>query len=131
MIMIRIIAFCTDSNNRTFPTWNILLYNAIGGSGDELYGIEPMSYYIRNLALNMNISWPLAAAAPILLLREFLYSAGDVNVKTKNTAVMFLPVIIWLSVLFSRPHKVSSKLKYFLSSHLSRRFYERHISTCE
>ena len=83
------------------------MYNAIGGSGDELYGIEPMSYYVRNLALNMNISWPLAAAAPILLLRESLYSMGNISLKTKNTAVIFLPVIIWLSVLFSRPHKVS------------------------
>ena len=92
---------------RTFPTWNILLYNAIGGSGDELYGIEPMSYYVRNLALNINISWPLAAAAPILLLRESLYSMGNISLKTKNTAVIFLPVIIWLSVLFTRPHKVS------------------------
>lgn len=91
---------------RTFPTWNILLYNAIGGSGDELYGIEPMSYYIRNLALNMNISWPLAAAAPILLLREYLYTMGSVSEKTKRTAVLFVPVLIWLTVLFSRPHKV-------------------------
>ena len=99
---------------RTFPTWNILLYNAIGGRGDELYGIEPMSYYVRNLALNMNISWPLAAAAPILLLRESLYSMGNISLKTKNTAVIFLPVITWLSVLFSRPHKVSRVSHNFL-----------------
>ena len=89
---------------RTFPTWNILAYNAIGGNGDELYGIESASYYIRNLALNMNISWPLAVAAPVLLLREYTYGFSSSEIISKGT--LFLPAIIWLCVLFSRPHKV-------------------------
>lgn len=92
--------------HRTFPTWNILAYNAIGGSGDELYGVEPMSYYIRNLTLNMSISWPLAVAAPILWFRESMYSPGSISEKTVRTGVLILPSVLWLGILFSRPHKV-------------------------
>jgi alpha-1,2-mannosyltransferase len=92
--------------HRTFPTWNILAYNAIGGSGDELYGVEPASYYVRNLTLNMSISWPLAVVAPILLLREILYSLGNISKETFRTGVLILPSMLWLGILFSRPHKV-------------------------
>lgn len=55
----------------TSPTINITLYNAIG-SGDELYGIEPASYYIRNLLLNMGLSWMLVLLSPFILASEGL-----------------------------------------------------------
>eukprot|EP00531_Pseudo-nitzschia_arenysensis_P005771 CAMPEP_0116129956 /NCGR_PEP_ID=MMETSP0329-20121206/8200_1 /TAXON_ID=697910 /ORGANISM="Pseudo-nitzschia arenysensis, Strain B593" /LENGTH=78 /DNA_ID=CAMNT_0003624257 /DNA_START=232 /DNA_END=465 /DNA_ORIENTATION=- len=35
------------------PSLNILVYNTQAG-GDELYGVEPLSYYIKNLLLNFN-----------------------------------------------------------------------------
>ena len=35
----------------TFPPLNIALYNALSGSGDELYGVEPPMYYLKNLLL--------------------------------------------------------------------------------
>lgn len=94
------------SCKRTFPTWNILAYNAIGGSGDELYGTEPMSYYIRNLTLNMGIAWPLSVAAPLLLAREYLHSNGNSDCKTMEKITLISPAIIWLVILFLRPHKV-------------------------
>ena len=78
----------------------------MGGNGDELYGIESASYYIRNLVLNMNVSWPLAVAAPVLLLREYVYGFSIKKIISKGT--LFLPAIIWLCVLFSRPHKVGA-----------------------
>jgi hypothetical protein len=53
---------------RTSPTLNILLYNAIGGSGDELYGIEPASYYVKNLLLNMGVAWPLVLLSPLVYI---------------------------------------------------------------
>lgn len=31
----------------TLPWLNILMYNALAGSGDELYGVEPASYYLK------------------------------------------------------------------------------------
>ena len=38
------------------PIWNIFVYNATAG-GDELYGVEPLSYYIKNLLLNFNFGF--------------------------------------------------------------------------
>ena len=101
-------------SRRTFPTWNILAYNAIGGSGDELYGVEPVSYYIRNLTLNMSIAWPLAVAAPILWLRETIYTLGHISEKTVRTGILMLPSVLWLGVLFSRPHKVPYRPVFLL-----------------
>ena len=40
-----------------FPAANIFLYNLFGGGGgdaDKLYGVEPASYYINNILLNLN-----------------------------------------------------------------------------
>jgi hypothetical protein len=95
---------------RKSPPINILLYNAIGGSGDELYGIEPAMYYIKNLALNTGISWPLALITPIILLIS-LYSY--IIIKAKNSDlwidyslfIVYLSALIWLIMLFMRPHK--------------------------
>lgn len=95
----------------TSPSLNILLYNALGGTGDELYGVEPASYYVRNLFLNMGLAWPLALAAPLLLLKKFLesYSAATSASRLIDSevrgAVLCAPAIIWLGLLFRRPHK--------------------------
>ena len=89
---------------------NILLYNAIGGSGDELYGIEPASYYIRNLFLNMSQAWPLALMAPVVfLVRGILSTEARKAIASQESGmgtVLLSQVAIWLLVLFSRPHKV-------------------------
>ena len=47
---------------------NIVLYNVFGGRGPELYGTEPWSYYLLNGALNFNVLFPVALAAPLLAL---------------------------------------------------------------
>jgi hypothetical protein len=97
--------------------------SSLSGEGDELYGIEASSYYTRNLFLTMSISWPLAVAAPVFLIRKYLYQRLDMSdqIKDKDIGkidksrqlagnrppieILFLPAIIWLCVLFSRPHK--------------------------
>lgn len=66
----------------TLPLLNILKYNAVESS-DTLYGVEPLSYYAKNLVLNCNI-----ALLGLLL-------------PTKNA----LPAWLWLSVIASRRHK--------------------------
>lgn len=45
------------------------------GRGDELYGVEPASFYVKNLVLNTSISFPLAVALPFLAV--FLYPMAD------------------------------------------------------
>jgi len=78
------------------PTWNILIYNTKAG-GDELYGIEPWSYYVKNLALNFNY----VAAAGIVSLPLIVVWSRD------NTALLMtlVPMYVWLGVVFPRPHK--------------------------
>lgn len=53
--------------------YNVL--DAGEGRGDELYGVEPVSYYVKNLFLNTSIAFPLALALPLLALP--LYPMAD------------------------------------------------------
>jgi alpha-1,2-mannosyltransferase len=78
------------------PPWNILIYNTHAG-GDELYGIEPLSYYVKNLALNFNYVAGLGVIALplVVLLRRDIPSM----------LVILLPMYVWLGVVFPRPHK--------------------------
>lgn len=79
------------------PTWNILIYNTQAG-GDELYGIEPWSYYVKNLALNFNYVSALGVASfPLLLLLR--------RDDTSSLLFVLLPMYVWLGVVFPRPHK--------------------------
>ena len=93
---------------------NILKYNA-GGNGDNLYGIEPLRYYILNLFLNLGISWPFAALAPLTELCEFVSLVSRNGSKGIASSLMdFLPTLtmfaaagLWILILFSRPHKAN------------------------
>jgi hypothetical protein len=103
---------------RTSPTLNILLYNAIGGSGDELYGIEPASYYVKNLFLNMGVAWPLVLVSPAVYLVSFIVNprAGSTTQDGRiRGLVLHVQALLWLAVLFSRPHKVSGFLMHLFS----------------
>lgn len=51
------------------------VFNAGEGRGDELYGVEPASFYVKNLLLNTSIAFPLAVALPFLALP--LYPMAD------------------------------------------------------
>mmetsp|Transcript_2333 Transcript_2333/g.3677 ORF Transcript_2333/g.3677 Transcript_2333/m.3677 type:complete len:612 (-) Transcript_2333:129-1964(-) len=101
----------------TSPTLNILLYNAIGGSGDELYGVEPASYYMKNLLLNTGMSWLLTIVSPLVGGVSFCLSRNSErknNVKAEGLvgransgiiAMLLVQLTLWLGVLFYRPHK--------------------------
>lgn len=95
------------------------MYNAFGGTGDELYGVEPASYYIRNLLLMMGLAtFPLAVSSPLLLvISQMLHfkptSSASRNASVQNgtqnfwtTFTLFAPALLWLGIMFSRPHKV-------------------------
>lgn len=51
----------------TSSTLNILRYNVAGG-GSELYGVEGVTFYFRNLFNAFTLGLPLALAAPLLAL---------------------------------------------------------------
>ncbi len=93
------------------PTRNILSYNA-GGNGDNLYGTEPAMYYVRNLVLTCGPAFPLAASSPLLLLREYgllpYLPPRKKAVHAERVKLYFVimaTALVWLLLLFSRPHK--------------------------
>ena len=106
----------------TSPLFNIVLYNA-GGDGDNLYGVEPASYYVNNLFLTLGVAWPLSAAAPLLYFREYLEAFKEKKEEKEeeedkdhdddsikgNEKLMRMVIgcstMLWLLVLFKRPHK--------------------------
>ena len=113
----------TLAHCRTSPPFNILLYNALGGRGDELYGIEPASYYLKNLLLNLGPVFPLACLLPtIVIFRWFAFAAASIRksslklsqgqrktrVSDEASCILVLCacVFLWLLTLLSRPHKV-------------------------
>lgn len=101
--------------DRVSPTLNILLYNVLGGNGDELYGTEPISYYIRNLFLNMSTAWLLFPIFPIWFFHHYYWnvsSSSPVNTRGLRSPFYIALTISasacsWLLLLFTRPHKAS------------------------
>ncbi|EGV65001.1 mannosyltransferase [Yamadazyma tenuis] len=75
---------------------NIVLYNVFGGEGEgpEIFGVEPLSYYILNLLLNFNIFAILGYLGTIITFKW-----------NKNYFVISMPLIIWSGIFFSQPHK--------------------------
>ena len=81
------------------PSLNILLYNTQAG-GDELYGVEPLSYYIKNLLLNFNY---VAIGGGIGALP--LFWLGSFSSTWRDFLVLMAPLYIWIGIVFPRPHK--------------------------
>ncbi|KAF1793371.1 Succinate dehydrogenase/fumarate reductase flavoprotein, catalytic domain [Phytophthora cactorum] len=71
------------------PAWNIVVYNVLSNETDStLYGTEPLSYYLLNLALNFNVVALLAD------LQRCLYSLYLVTMKRewyRFPASFFIP----------------------------------------
>ncbi|CAI8037241.1 Alpha-1,2-mannosyltransferase ALG9 [Geodia barretti] len=57
---------------------NIVLYNVFGKGGPNLYGVEPLSYYLINGVLNFNVVFILALLAPLAV--EFQTRPGIVHI---------------------------------------------------
>jgi len=111
------------------------MYNAFGG-GDLLYGIEPMTYYLKNLILNLTFLLPLSVIqliliypiSKILFKKQSLISSSSSTIQELNPMInddekkkevgreklrffMFhicfsISPFLWFVVMMSRPHKV-------------------------
>jgi len=93
----------------TVPSLNIFMYNAAAG-GDELYGIEPASYYLKNLALNFNFTLGLALAAPFAVLVNKRKQDDDNNGASSTPSfwlrlAVISPLLLWFLLIGPRPHK--------------------------
>lgn len=78
--------------------WNIVRYNAGGGGDSHLYGVEPASFYLRNLVNNFNLVLPLALAAPVMILVSRKPGCG-------RLLVGLAPLYLWLGAMSCLPHK--------------------------
>lgn len=86
--------------------WNIVKYNVLGGAGPNLYGTEPLSFYLINGFLNFNIVWVFALSTPLALIFSHLF------IPSKNKSTLMLPhyislspLYLWLIVFMLQPHK--------------------------
>ena len=89
-------------------SWQIISYNVFGGSGrgPDIFGTEPWDYYIKNLILNFNIWFVLAAAAaPLLFLQWSLRSQATTKQTVLRTLVFITPFYLWLFIFNIQPHK--------------------------
>ncbi|XP_059138882.1 alpha-1,2-mannosyltransferase ALG9-like [Physella acuta] len=83
---------------------NIVLYNVISGHGPELYGVEPLSYYIINGFLNFNLAYFMALGSlPFLLLT--LWFLKPESYSKQSLLLALSPLYIWVLIFFTRPHK--------------------------
>ena len=94
----------------TWPSLNIFVYNTGTSlfssfglnppltSGDLLYGVEPMSYYIKNMLLMLGI------CAPVGMLTLFLIPFTS-TLERNRIVVVASCACVWLTVMLSRPHK--------------------------
>ncbi len=97
----------------TIVPWNIVKYNVFSSHGPNLYGTEPLSYYINNLVLNMNVIIPLAFfSLPALLITHRIdrRRLGDRAGPERSSpytllAVRLAPMYVWFAIFFAQPHK--------------------------
>ncbi|KAE8155702.1 Alg9-like mannosyltransferase family-domain-containing protein [Aspergillus tamarii] len=88
--------------------WNIVAYNIFGGEGKgpDIFGIEPWTFYIRNLLLNFNIWFILAmSAAPLLLLQTIFRPQATKKEVPLRTLAVIAPFYMWFVIFTAQPHK--------------------------
>jgi len=80
-----------------------LLYNTQAG-GDELYGVEPLSYYMKNLVLNFNYVALVGAIGFLPLMLPLLWFGSSSSTWLEGWNLM-ASLYLWLGVVAPRPHK--------------------------
>lgn len=85
----------------TIAAINIVVYNVFSMHGPDLYGTEPLSFYLKNGLINFNYAFPMALAALPLLLVTKLYKVPTERLQ----ALPLLGMYIWFAIFFSQPHK--------------------------
>jgi alpha-1,2-mannosyltransferase len=95
-----------------FAPLNIVMYNVFPqnpNQGPDIYGKEPLSFYIKNGFLNFNLLFPMAFASVLFLVWEFFKLKNTSNLKSLRINVCYnfvvLGMLLWSLVFFTRPHK--------------------------
>ncbi|KAJ5096858.1 GPI mannosyltransferase [Penicillium angulare] len=88
--------------------WNIVAYNVFGGQGKgpDIFGVEPWTFYIRNLLLNFNVWFILALLTAPLLLLQVLFSSQPSSVqKFVRSITLASPFYMWFGIFTAQAHK--------------------------
>ena len=91
---------------------NIFLYNfsVSHDGGSQLYGVEPASYYVRNLLLNFNLLFAAAAIWPVICImrpshRTNKEKYGDGALARGKRVLLVLAAHAWIFFFSAIPHK--------------------------
>lgn len=88
--------------------WNIVAYNVFGGKdrGPDIFGTEPWDYYVRNLLLNFNVWFILAAiSGPVLVFQTIILRQHATKQTFLRTLTFLSPFYLWLAIFTLQPHK--------------------------
>lgn len=92
----------------TIVPWRIVAYNVFGGKdrGPDIFGTEPWHYYVRNLLLNFNIWFVLAAiSGPLYLFQSVVLQQRPTKSSRLRTLTFLSPFYLWLAIFTVQPHK--------------------------
>uniref|UniRef100_A0A182YI89 Mannosyltransferase n=1 Tax=Anopheles stephensi TaxID=30069 RepID=A0A182YI89_ANOST len=91
----------------TVAALNIIRYNVFTSHGPDLYGVEPVMFYAKNLFLNHNITLVLSLSYPLVVV--IAAALGIRNTKNRLSPMQGLwlmsPLYLWLLVFVIQPHK--------------------------
>ncbi|KAG7814628.1 hypothetical protein KL924_001042 [Ogataea haglerorum] len=85
----------------SFVPLNIVLYNVLYSdekTGPNIFGTEPLIYYIHNLLLNFNFVVPLAVLG-------ILSPVAFERFNLKQIKTVQAPILLWCAIFFFQPHK--------------------------
>lgn len=86
----------------SFSTWNIVKYNMFGGKdrGPQLYGVEPWTFFYRNLILNFTVAFPIVLVGlwACLATKQGRSWAPKIWLYTS-------PFVLWFVFWMTVPHK--------------------------
>lgn len=96
--------------------WNIIKYNVFPDQkrGPELYGTEPVGFYLSNLLLNFNVLVPLALFSLPALAVTYVYDRKRLGERTifvdqtspyRLLVMRLAPAYIWTAIMSAQSHK--------------------------
>lgn len=91
----------------TVAALNIIRYNVFTSHGPNLYGVEPIMFYVKNLFLNHNITLLLSLSYPLVVLTAACLGVRNTKNRLSPMQGLWLmsPLYLWLFVFAIQPHK--------------------------
>ncbi|XP_049282096.1 alpha-1,2-mannosyltransferase ALG9 [Anopheles funestus] len=91
----------------TVAAFNIIRYNVFTSHGPDLYGVEPVMFYVKNLFLNHNITFTLSLSYPVVVIVAAMLGVRNTKNRLSPMQGLWLmtPLYLWLIVFVVQPHK--------------------------